>query len=99
MNTFLTTAEFDAWLSALRDPIAKARIALRIRSAEDGNFGDCEPIGEGISEMRIHVGAGYRAYYTRRGEVLYLLLCGGDKSSQKRDIKRAKALLKTLPEG
>lgn len=99
MNTFLTTAEFDTWLAALRDPVAKARIALRIRSAGQGNFGDCEPVGDGISEMRIHVGAGYRVYYTWRGEVLYLLLCGGDKSSQKRDIKRAKALLKTLPEG
>lgn len=98
MNTFLTTSEFDAWLSALRDPIAKARIAIRIRSAEQGNFGDCEPVGDGISEMRIHVGAGYRVYYTRRGEVIYLLLCGGDKSSQKRDIKHAKTILKTLPE-
>jgi len=98
MNTFMTTAEFDAWLSALRDPIAKARIALRIRSAEHGNFGDCEPVGDGVSEMRIHVGAGYRAYYTRRGGVLYLLLCGGDKASQKRDIQRAKAILKKLPE-
>lgn len=99
MNAFLTTSEFDTWLSGLRDPIAKARIAIRIRSAEQGNFGDCEPVGDGISEMRIHVGAGYRLYYTRRGEVVYLLLCGGDKSSQKRDIKHAKALLKLLPEG
>ncbi len=98
MNTFLVTDEFDAWLTQLRDPVAKARIAVRIRSAELGNFGDCEPVGEGVSEMRIHVGAGYRLYYTRRGSVVYLLLCGGDKSSQKRDIKRAKALLKTLSE-
>jgi putative addiction module killer protein len=97
MNTFLATDEFNAWLSALRDPVAKARIAIRIRSAEQGNFGDCEPVGDGVSEMRIHVGAGYRAYYTRRGSVVYLLLCGGDKSSQKRDIKRAKAMLDTLP--
>lgn len=98
MNTFLTTSEFSNWLTALRDPIAKARIAHRIRSAEQGNFGDCEPVGDGISEMRIHVGAGYRVYYTRRGEVIYLLLCGGNKSSQKRDIKHAKDILKTLSE-
>ncbi|WP_281661581.1 type II toxin-antitoxin system RelE/ParE family toxin [Microvirgula aerodenitrificans] len=98
MNTFLITPEFSNWLTALRDPIAKARIVHRIRSAEQGNFGDCEPVGDGVSEMRIHVGAGYRAYYTRRGEVIYLLLCGGNKSSQKRDIKHAKDILKTLPE-
>jgi putative addiction module killer protein len=89
MNTFLRTDEFDAWLSALKDKIGRARIAQRIRSAEHGNFGDCEPVGDGVSEMRIHVGPGYRVYYTRRGDVIYLLLLGGDKSSQKRDIKRA----------
>jgi putative addiction module killer protein len=96
MLTFLRTPQFDLWLRSLRNPIAKARIAARIRSAQAGNFGDCEPVGEGISEMRVHVGPGYRVYYTRRGEVLYLLLCGGDKSSQKRDIQQAKALLKSL---
>jgi len=89
MNTFLRTDEFDAWLSALKDKIGRARIAQRIRSAEHGNFGDCEPVGDGVSEMRIHIGPGYRVYYTRRGDVIYLLLLGGDKSSQKRDIKRA----------
>lgn len=98
MHSFLRTQEFDNWLKDLRDGVAKARIAVRIRSAEQGNFGDCEPVGDGISEMRIHFGPGYRLYYTRRGEVVYLLLCAGDKSSQKRDIKRAKALLKGLPE-
>ncbi|MEQ1526531.1 MAG: type II toxin-antitoxin system RelE/ParE family toxin, partial [Gallionella sp.] len=67
----------------------RARIIHRIRSAEAGNFGDCEPVGEGVSEMRIHVGAGYRLYYMQCGKVVYLLLLGGDKSSQKRDIKRA----------
>lgn len=92
MNSFLRTPEFDQWLSKLRDPIAKARIIARIRSAEAGNFGDCEPVGEGISEMRIHVGPGYRAYYCRRGKVAYLLLCGGDKRSQKRDIREAKRI-------
>lgn len=89
MNTFLRTDEFDAWLSALKDKVGRARIAHRIRSAEHGNFGDSEPVGEGVSEMRIHVGPGYRVYYARRGDVIYLLLSGGDKSSQKRDIKRA----------
>jgi len=98
MNTFVATDEFDHWLAGLRDPIAKARIVQRIQAASLGNFGDCEPVGEGISEMRVHVGAGYRVYYTRRGQVVYLLLCGGSKSSQQRDIRHAKALLDNLPE-
>lgn len=96
MNTFLRTVEFDAWLQALRDPVGKARILSRLRAATLGNFGDCEPVGDGISEMRVHCGPGYRLYYCRRGEVVYLLLCGGDKSTQKRDIRQAKALLKKL---
>ena len=95
MITFIRTPEFDAWLKALRDPIGKARIISRIRSAEQGNFGDCEPVGDGVSEMRIHCGPGYRVYYSRRGQVVYLLLCGGSKSTQSRDIKQAKALLKS----
>lgn len=96
MNTFLRTEEFDAWLSALKDKIGRARIAHRIRSAEHGNFGDCESVGEGVSEMRVHVGPGYRVYYTRRVEVVYLLLLGGNKSSQKRDIKRAIEMARAL---
>ena len=96
MNTFLRSEEFDAWLSGLKDRVGRARIAHRIRYAEHGNFGDCEPVGEGVSEMRIHIGPGYRAYYTRRGEVVYLLLLGGDKSSQKRDIKRAIEMARAL---
>ena len=95
MITFIRTPEFDAWLKALRDPIGKARIISRIRSAEQGNFGDCEPVGDGVSEMRIHCGPGYRVYYSRRGQVVYLLLCGDSKSTQSRDIKQAKALLKS----
>ncbi|MBT9539131.1 type II toxin-antitoxin system RelE/ParE family toxin [Thiobacillus sp.] len=96
MNTFLRSEEFGAWLAALKDKVGRARIIHRIRSAEHGNFGDCEPIGEGVSEMLIHAGPGYRLYYTRRGEVIYLLLLGGDKSSQKRDIKRAMEMARTL---
>ena len=88
-NTFERTDEFDSWLSGLKDNIGRARIALRIRAAEHGNFGDCDPVGEGVSEMKIHIGPGYRAYFTRRGKTVYLLLLGGDKSTQKRDIKRA----------
>ena len=98
MNTFERSDEFDAWLVALKDKLGRARIALRIRSAEHGNFGDCEPVGEGVSEMRIHVGPGYRLYYTRREKVVYLLLLGGDKSSQKRDIKRAIEMAHKLDE-
>lgn len=96
MNTFRRSDEFDAWLMALKDKVGRARIAHRIRSAEHGNFGDCEPVGDGVSEMRIHFGPGYRVYFTRRGEVVYLLLLGGDKSSQKRDIKRAVEMARAL---
>jgi len=96
MNTFLRSEEFDTWLAALKDRKGRARILDRIRSAERGNFGDCEPVSEGVSEMRIHFGPGYRVYFTRRGEVVYLLLLGGDKSSQKRDIRRAIQLARTL---
>lgn len=92
----IRTVEFDAWLKDLRDPIGKARILARVRSAEQGNFGDCAPVGEGVSEMRIHIGPGYRVYYGRIDERVYLLLCAGNKSTQRRDIKQAIALLKKL---
>lgn len=96
MNSLLRTDEFDAWLATLKDNIGKARIVHRLRAAELGNFGDCEPVGEGVSEMRIHVGPGYRVYFTQRGATIYWLLLGGDKSTQKRDIRRVKQLLKSL---
>ena len=96
MNSFQRSDEFDAWLTALKDKLGRARIVHRIRSAEFGNFGDCESVGEGVSEMRSHFGPGYRVYFTRRGEVVYLLLLGGDKSSQKRDIKRAIEMARTI---
>lgn len=96
MNTFLKSDEFNDWLAGLKDKIGKALIARRIERAEAGHFGDCEPVGAGVSEMRIHVGPGYRAYFTRRGEVVYFLLLGGDKSTQKRDVKRAKEMARTL---
>lgn len=96
MNTFHRSDEFDAWLTAMKDKVGRARIVHCIRSAEHGNFGDCEVVGDGVSEMRIHFGPGYRVYFTRRGEVLYLLLVGGDKSTQKRDIKRAVEMVQGL---
>lgn len=96
MNTFERTEEFDDWLTGLKDKVGRARIVLRIRSAEHGNFGDCEPVGEGVFEMRVHCGPGYRAYYTRRAKVVYLLLLGGNKSTQKRDIKRAIEMARAL---
>jgi putative addiction module killer protein len=98
MYTFLRSVVFAEWLDRLADEKAKARIAVRIISAELGNLGDCAPVGDGIFEMRIHFGPGYRLYFTRRGKLVYLLLCGGDKSTQKRDIKRAKGMLAALKE-
>ncbi len=96
MNIFLKSEKFDAWLISLKDHVGKAIIIKRIRNAEAGNFGDCEPVGEGVSELRIHYGPGYRAYFTLRGNVVYFLLLGGDKSTQKRDIKRAQTMARTL---
>ncbi len=96
VNTLIRTEEFAEWLRRLRDPKGKARIIARLDAAALGNFGDCEPVGEGVSEMRIHAGPGYRVYFTRRGLVVYVLLVGGDKSSQKRDIKRAMQLAREL---
>jgi putative addiction module killer protein len=92
MNVLLQTAEFSEWLHGLRDMVAKARVAARLAAAETGHFGECEPVGEGVSEMKIHAGPGYRVYFTRTGDVIYLLLCGGNKSTQKSDIRRAKAM-------
>lgn len=98
MYTILRSDVFAEWLDSLADEKAKARISVRIISAEKGKFGDCAPVGDGISEMRVHFGPGFRVYFTRRGKVIYLLLCGGDKSTQKRDIKCAKAMLAALKE-
>ncbi|MBF0305199.1 MAG: type II toxin-antitoxin system RelE/ParE family toxin [Alphaproteobacteria bacterium] len=83
---------FTEWLGGLRDTVAQARIRVRLRQVEAGNFGDCEPVGEGVIELRVHVGAGYRVYCGRHGKSVVLLLCGGDKDGQVADIKRAKAL-------
>ena len=98
MNTIVRTDIFDAWLLKLKDPRAKARIIKRIRSAERGNLGDCKPVGAGVSEMRVHFGPGYRVYFMRIGDVVYLLLCGGTKRRQSRDIDKAKQLARLLKE-
>ena len=99
MNVFQSTEEFDDWLGNLKDHMAKARIFNRIDAATLGNFGECEPVGEGVSEMKIHMGAGFRVYYTRIGTVVYLLLAGGSKSTQKKDINRAIELARGLAKG
>jgi putative addiction module killer protein len=98
MYTFVRSSDFDAWLSELAHPKAKARILARLRSAALGNFGDCEPVGEGVWEMRVHVGAGYRVYFVRTGATVYVLLTGGDKSSQQPDIAHAKRMARELKE-
>lgn len=86
------TAEFTDWMSDLRDERAKGRITARIERVAFGLLGDVKPVGEGVSELRIDYGPGYRAYFVRRGAAVIVLLCGGDKSSQQSDIKRAKEL-------
>ena len=88
----IRSATFDRWLSALRDRRAVARIAARLDRLAGGNPGDAQPVGDGVSELRINYGPGYRVYFIQRGPVLIILLCGGDKSSQDRDIKQAKVL-------
>jgi putative addiction module killer protein len=99
LNTFLRSSDFDGWLSHVADKKAKARILVRLASATFGNFGDCGLVGEGVSEMRIHVGAGYRVCYTRTGSTIYLLLAGGVKASQAKDIAKAKQMARDLKKG
>jgi putative addiction module killer protein len=90
------TDSFSKFLSGLGDVQARARIAARVQRLAHGNPGDMRPVGAGISELRIDYGPGYRVYFVRRGSVLIVLLCGGDKRTRDRDIKRAKALLDDL---
>lgn len=83
---------FTDWLQSVRDKAASARIRVRLRRVEAGNFGDCASVGEGVTELRLHFGAGYRVYFGRHGKTVVILLCGGDKSSQSADVSLAKAL-------
>lgn len=92
----LFTDEFEHWFSNLKDARAKTRIQARIDRAELGNLGDVAPIGSGISEMRIHYGPGYRVYFLQRGITLIVLLAGGHKGSQQKDIKRALEIAQQL---
>ncbi len=90
------TKIFDKWFSKIKDRKAVLAISRRIDRARLGNFGDSEPVGEGVSEMRIFVGKGYRVYYVVQDQQLIVLLCGGDKSTQQNDIKKAKDLKNDL---
>ena len=96
MKVIHITAVFDEWFAALRDRQGRLRIQARIDRAQFGNLGDCEPVGEGVSEMRIHVGPGYRVYFVERGPEIVFLLAGGDKSTQATDIKTALKLVRQL---
>ena len=94
MIEIVKSDRFDRWLKELKDGRARARIEARILRLSMGNPGDVKPVGGGVSEMRIDHGPGYRVYYMRRGQVLIVLLCGGDKSTQAADIRAALAIAK-----
>jgi putative addiction module killer protein len=96
VRTVLTTEAFGTWLSDLRDGQGRARIQARIDRAAAGNLGNCASVGEGVSEMKIDVGPGYRVYFVQRGLELIILLAGGDKSTQAKDIALAKELARQL---
>lgn len=98
MKMITVTETYSTWFEKLRDSRAKAKILARVRRVELGNFGDCEPVGEGVSELRIHYGPGYRVYFVQRGYELVILLAGGDKSTQVKDIDIAKQLARDLKE-
>ena len=92
------TELFAEWIDALRDLWARARVQARIERLAAGNPGDVEPVGEGVSELRINYGPGYRVYFKKRGQELIILLAGGDKTTQARDIKTALRLARQLSE-
>lgn len=96
MNIIQTPEVFDNWFSELKDRTVKARIQARIDRAEDSNFGDCGPVGEGVSEMRIHTGPGYRIYFKQIGMEIFVLLAGGNKTTQQQDIKTAIELARNI---
>ncbi|MDR2726294.1 MAG: type II toxin-antitoxin system RelE/ParE family toxin [Candidatus Adiutrix sp.] len=93
------TSDFSNWLLGLKDGQGQTRILARIKLAAMGNFGDCKPIGDGLSEMRINVGPGYRVYFGQLKSVIYLLINGGNKGSQKHDIAKAKRFWAELKDG
>ncbi len=82
---------FTQWLYDLKDSVGRKRILIRITRLEQGNYGDCEPVGEGVSELRMFFGPGYRVYFGEDADNIVVLLCGGDKGSQQQDIKKAQA--------
>ena len=90
------TSVFEKWLARLRDNVGKARILAKLESCRLGNLGNAKSVGGGVSELRIHAGPGYRVYFAKRKGIILILLCGGTKSSQARDIDRAKDLLKEI---
>jgi len=92
MFEIITHKTFDEWLDRLKDRKAAAKINARLRSASAGNLGDVEPVGEGFSEFRIHYGPGYRVYFKQYGRFVLVVLCGGIKKTQRKDIERAKTL-------
>ena len=92
----LQTTSFRSWLDKLRDRRAQARIAARILALESGHFGDWKAIDGTVSELRVQYGPGYRVYFMRRGQTVVILLAGGDKATQKRDIERARRLAETI---
>ena len=96
MYTIFQTETFSKWLAKLKDLRGKVAVARRIERAQTGNLGDVKSVGEEVWEMRIPVGAGYRAYYTKEGDRIIILLCGGDKSTQERDIRKAGQLAKEV---
>lgn len=98
MYTVRRTEEFNIWLRAISDGLTKRRLAMRLRKAQMGNLGDVKPVGDGVFEMREHFGPGWRMYYAQRGDVLIVMLGGGDKSTQPTDITRAIALAASLEE-
>ena len=96
MFEVLTTDEFDRWLSYLADERARTKIASRVARLRFGNAGDAKPVGEGVSEMRVHHGPGYRVYYKQTNKTIIVMLCGGDKSPQEKDVRRAKKMAAEL---